>query len=256
MHSIGFTMTEPPRNIFFVCFWRKRRTECTPSEVSSPLGARHLHRESAPRILSLLTCWLTRYVCPDGAMRLANSSSDTTSDLFQFWYIRALSIKQEDHILSIEVTAYTSADQPVKHITGNGKVYMDFDTAMEIIDVTVNANRNTGSNTQIMLHVVSLEEELLAHTYLCLICEFDTVLCPSRGYLGLQVQESVHTPLGRCEVTAGNTVAVAFEPAGPGSPPPAWPISGESYRRVPHAETDDVKVFVYGSLRAHSVRVP
>ena len=47
MHSIGFTMTEPPRNIFFVCFWRKRRTECTPSEVSSPLGARHLHRECA-----------------------------------------------------------------------------------------------------------------------------------------------------------------------------------------------------------------
>ena len=27
--------------------------------------------------------------------------------LFQVWYIRALSIKQEDHILSIEVTAYT-----------------------------------------------------------------------------------------------------------------------------------------------------
>ena len=189
-------------------------------------------------------------------MRLANSSSDTTSDLLQVWYIRALSIKQQNHILSIEVTAYTSADQPVNHITGNGKVYMDFDTSMEIIDVTVNAYRNTGSNTQIMLHVVSLEEELLAHTYLCLRCEFDRVLCPSRGYLGLQVQESVHTPLGRCGVTAGNTVAVAFEPAGPGSPPPAWPISGESYRRVPHAETDDVKVFVYGSLRAHSVRVP
>ena len=36
----------------------------------------------------------------------------------------------------------------------------------------------------------------------------------------MQVQESVHTPLGLCGVTAGNTVA------GPGSPPPAWPISG------------------------------
>ena len=95
---------------------------------------------------------------------------------------------------------------------------MDFDTAMEMIVVTVNAYRNT-------------------------------------GYLGLQVQESVHTPLGLCGVTAGNTVAVAFEPARPGSPPPAWPISGESYRRVPHAETDDDKVVVCGSLRANSVCV-
>ena len=72
----------------------------------------------------------------------------------------------------------------------------------------------------------------------------------------MQVQESVHTPLGLCGVTAGNTVAVAFEPVGPGSPPPAWPLLGESYRRVPHAETDDVKVVVCGSLRTHSVRVP
>ena len=168
------------------------------------------------------------------------------------------------------MTAYTSADQPVKHVAGSGEVYMGFDTA------------NTGSNTQIMLRVVSLEEELFdvpecqgvpigvdnilvsqesqplfrSHNYLCLICEFDRVLCPSRGYLGLQDQESVHTPLGLCGVTAGNTVAVAFEPAGPGSPPPTWPISGESYRRVPHAETDDVKVVVCGSLRAHSVCVP
>ena len=50
-------------------------------------------------------------------------------------------------------------------------------------------------------------------------------------------------------------MAVAFEPAGPGSPPPAWPISGESYKQVPHAETDDVKVVVCGSFRAHSVCV-
>ena len=38
------------------------------------------------------------------------------------------------------------------------------------------------------------------------------------------VQEYVHTPIILCRVTAWNTVAVAFEPAGPGSPPPAWPI--------------------------------
>ena len=57
----------------------------------------------------------------------------------------------------------------------------------------------------------------------------------------MQVQESLHTPLGLCGVTGGDTVA------GPGSPPPSWPISGESYRRVPHAETDDVKVVFCGS---------
>ena len=148
VHSSGFIMAEPPRNIFCVCFGRKRRTECAPSEISSHLRARHLHRASAPRILSLLTCWLTRCVCPDGAMRLANSSSDNASGLFQVWYIK-LSIKQEDYILFIEVTAYTSADQPVKHDAENGKVYMDFDTAMEIIVVTVNAYGNTGSKKRV-----------------------------------------------------------------------------------------------------------
>ena len=93
-------------------------------------------------------------------MRLANSSSDNASGLFQVWYIK-LSIKQEDYILFIEVTAYTSADQPLKHDAESGKVYMDFDTAMEIIVVTVNAYGNTGSNTQIMLRVVSLKEGCL-----------------------------------------------------------------------------------------------
>ena len=127
----------------------------------------------------------------------------------------ALSIKQEDHILSLEVTAYTSADQPVKHVAGSGEVYMDFDTAMEIIVVTVNAKRNT-------------------------------------GYLGLQVQESVAHYAWSLRSTAGNTVAV-LSSRPDHSPPPAWPISGESYRRVPYAETDDVKVVVCGSLRANSV---
>ena len=94
----------------------------------------------------------------------------------------------------IEVTAYTSADQPVKHVAESGEVYMDFDTAMEIIVVTVNAYGNTGSNTQIMLRVVSLKEELphwsvqhisqegqplfRSHIYLCL-----KVLCPSKDIL-------------------------------------------------------------------------
>ena len=188
VQSSGFIMAEPPRNFFCVCFGRKRRTECAPSEISSPLRARHLHRASAPKILSLLTCWLTRCVCPDGAMRLANSSSDNASGLFQVWCIK-LSIKQEDYILFIEVTAYTNADQPAKHDAESDKVYMDFDTAMEIIVVTVNAYGNTGSNTQIMLCVVSLKEGCLigvdkilvsqkgqplfsSHTCLCLICEF------------------------------------------------------------------------------------
>ena len=181
MRVHGFIMAEPPRNIFSVCFGRKRRTECAPSEISSPLRARHLHRASAPS------------VCPDGGMSLANSSSDNASSLFQVWYIK-LSIKQEDYILFIEVTACTSADQPVKHDAESGKVYMDFGTAMEIIVVTVNAYG------QIMLRVVSLKEGCLigvdnilvsqkgqplfrSHTYLCLTCEFDRVFCPSKDIL-------------------------------------------------------------------------
>ena len=215
-------------------------------------------------------------------MKLANSFCDNAPGLFQVWYIRALFIKQQDPILSIEVTAYTSAGQPVKHVAGSGEVYIDFGTAMEFSVVTVSAYGSAGSNTQIMMRVVSLEEELLdvpeyqgvpieewtAHlfhkrvnhhsdrTLACVSCvnsvgssvpQEDILACKSKG--------SVYTPLGPCGVTAWNTVAVAFEPAGPGSPPPAWPISRESYRRVPHAETDDVKVVVCGSLRAHSVCV-
>ena len=67
---------------------------------------------------------------------------------------------------------------------------MDFETAMEFSVVILSAEWNT----QTMLRVVSLEEELL------------------------NVPEYQGVPM---EVAA-------FEPAGPGSPPPAWPISGES----------------------------
>ena len=86
-------------------------------------------------------------VCPEGAMKLANSFCDNAPGLFQVWYIRALFIKEQDLILSIEVTAYISTGQPVRHVAESGEVYMDFDTAMEIIVVTLSAR------------VVSLEEE-------------------------------------------------------------------------------------------------
>ena len=82
-------------------------------------------------------------MCPEGAMRLADSSYDNASCIFQVWYIRALSMKQEYLILSIEATTYTSAGQPVKHVASGGEVYMDFGTTMEIIFVTVNANGST-----------------------------------------------------------------------------------------------------------------
>ena len=81
--------------------------------------------------------------------------------LFQVWYIRALFIKQQDLILSIEVTAYTSAGRPVRHVAGSGEVYMNFGTAMKISVVTLSAYRSSGSTIQITMRVVSLEEELL-----------------------------------------------------------------------------------------------
>ena len=105
-----------------------------------------------------------------------------------------------------------------------------------------------------MLRVVSLEEELLdVPEYQGVPMEVDTILVsqegqplfrshtacvsyvnsagssvPQEDILVCKSKDSVHTPHGICGVTAGSTVAVAFEPAGPGSPPPAWPISGES----------------------------
>ena len=53
----------------------------------------------------------------------------------------------------------------------------------------------------------------------------DILACKSKG--------SVHTPFGLCGVTAGSTVAVAFEPARP----------GESVEA--HAVTDDAKVVAW-----------
>ena len=66
---------------------------------------------------------------------------------------------------------------------------------------------------------------------------------PQKDILARKSKGSVHTPFGLCGVTAGSTVAVAFEPARPGSPPPAWQNSGESVQA--HAETDDAKVVAW-----------
>ena len=51
----------------------------------------------------------------------------------------------------------TSAGQPVKHLAESGEVYMDFETAIEFSVVIISAE----SNTQTMLRVVFLDEELL-----------------------------------------------------------------------------------------------
>ena len=51
---------------------------------------------------------------------------------------------------------------------------------------------------------------------------------PQKDILACKSKGSVHTPLGLGGVTAGSTVAVAFEPTRSGSPPPAWLNSGES----------------------------
>ena len=115
--------------------------------------------------------------CPEGAMKLANSFCDNAPGLFQVWYIRALFIKQQDLILSIEVTAYTSAGRPVRHVAGSGEVYMNFGTAMKISVVTLSAYGSSGSNIQIMMRVVSLEEELLdVHKE----CPLKSVMCTLR----------------------------------------------------------------------------
>ena len=110
---------------------------------------------------SLLLADMCVAVCPEGAMKLSDSSCDCAPGLFQVWYIRGLFIKQQGLIQSLEVTAYTNAGQPVEHVVESGEVYMDFGTAMETSVVTVSAVGCAGSNTQIMMRVVSLEGKLL-----------------------------------------------------------------------------------------------
>ena len=55
-------------------------------------------------------------------MMLAHALCNNAPGFFQVWYI--LLIKLQDLILSIEVTNYTCAGQPVRHVAGSGEVYM------------------------------------------------------------------------------------------------------------------------------------
>ena len=94
-------------------------------------------------------------------------------------------------------------------------------------------------NTQTMMRVVCLDEELLCE-YQRVSMGVDTMFVSQKGQplfvshvnwvRSSDPQEdisfwkskgSVHTPHGLCEVTRGSTVSVAFEPARPGSPLPA-----------------------------------
>ena len=90
---------------------------------------------------------------------------------------------------SMEVTAYTSAGQPVEDVVGSGEVYMDFGTAMEISAVTVSA---VGSTRECPFKSGQIPQEsqplFRSHSCLRLMCEFGGVLCSARGYLGLQVR--------------------------------------------------------------------
>ena len=87
---------------------------------------------------------------------------------------------------------------------------------MEISVVTLSANGSSGSNTQIMMRVVSLEEELL-----------DVLRVVTAGarwpWLSSRPDQALRRPHGQ--------------------------IQGNRYRRVPHAETDDVEVVACGFLR-------
>ena len=156
-------------------------------------------------------------------------------------------------------------------------MYMDFGTAMEISVVTVSAYGSAGSNTQIMMRVVSLEEELLdvpeyqgvpieewttylfhkegqplfrSHTCLRLMCE----ICPVRGYLGLQIQRfRAHSAWslrsdgrehGGRGFLAGRSGLSAARMA---------KIQGNRYRRM---RGPAHRSCCLGSVRAHSLWVP
>ena len=125
----------------------------------------------------------------------------------------------------MEVTAYTSAGQPVEHVVGSGEVYMDFGTTMEISVVTVSAVGSAGSNTQTMMRFVSLEgkpldvpeyqgvpiQEWTTYLFHRRVNHYSdpTVACascvnsvessvPREDILACKRENSVHTPLGVC----------------------------------------------------------
>ena len=168
-------------------------------------------------------------------MRLANSSCDNAGLVHQGTLHQA----RGPHPVH-KAIAYTSADQPVKDVAGSGKVYMDFGTAMEIIVVTVNAYGSTRSNTQIMLRVVSLEEELFDVPRVGNIL----VTRPSRGYLGLQVQRFRAYSAWSLRSDGREHGGRGFQAGRSGiSAARMAQNSGESVQA--HAETDDVEVVAW-----------
>ena len=62
-------------------------------------------------------------------------------------------------------------------------------------------------------------------------CELDDRLCNGMSHLRRVLKRPCGPPMG---LTAGSTAAVAFEPAGPGSPLPAPPNSGELVQVLMH----------------------
>ena len=124
--------------------------------VRAEAGFNVFGKDFEPSLLLADTCVA---VCPEGAMKLSDSSCDCAPGLFQVWYIRGLFIKQQGLIQSMEVTAYT----PVEHVDREWRTCCTWtsEPQVEISVVTVSVIGSAGSNTQIMMRVVSLEGKLL-----------------------------------------------------------------------------------------------
>ena len=131
---------------------------------------------------------------------------------------------------------------------------------MEIIVVTVNAYGSTRSNTQIMLRVVSLEEGLfdVPRGGNILVTQENEPLFSSTLACVSFVNSVGPSVLQRISWLASpkvhSAVAVAFKPAGPGSPPPAW----QKFRGIGTGACGDRRrrSCCLGSLRAHSLWIP
>ena len=168
-------------------------------------------KDFEPSLLLADTCVA---VCPECAMKLSDSACDCDPGLFQVWYIRGLFMKQRGLIQSMEVTAYTSAGQPVEHVVWewrslhglwnrNGNKcrpserrwkrwieHTDHDARCVSGGKATRCSRVPGSaHSRVDNIPVPQEGQPLfrSHSCLRLMCEFGGIVCPARGHLGLHV---------------------------------------------------------------------
>ena len=139
-----------------------------------------------------------------------DSSCDCAPGLFQVWYVKAFSKHVSRLAQSIEVTAYTRSGQQVEQFIGSGEErcrkrwirHADCDARCDRARTNPRCSRVPGSVHSRGANVLVPQKGqplLRSDVGVRLLCELVGVISSARGYLGLQVTNSVHSHLGVCE---------------------------------------------------------